>query len=302
MTKLRKLKIKNFDLYLLILPVLLYYLIFWFIPLYGIQIGFKNYNPGLGFWDSPWTGFDHFIRFFKSFYFKRTITNTLGINFYGLLIGTPAPIILAIMFNELRSKRFQNFAQIMSYAPSFLSVTVVVGMLFTFLSPSTGFVNNIIGIFGMDPIDFMTNPEYSWHIYVWSNIWQGVGMSTIFYTAAISTIPRHLYEAAIVDGASRFQRIRFITLPSITPLIITLLLLAIGRIMSFEFEKIFLMQRTLNLQATEVISTYVYKNGILRPGGWSYTTAIGLFNSTINIIILWTANFVSKKTMKVSLW
>ena len=254
----------NADLYLMLAPVFLFYVIFWLWPLYGIQIGFRDFTVSGGFWGSPWVGLKHFARYFSSFYLFRTLKNTIGINLYELAVGFPASIVLALMFNELRSLRFRNLAQITSYAPTFLSVMVVAGMIVNFLSPSAGIVNALLGALGLEPRHYLAEPEYFWHLYVWSSIWQRVGFSTIIYTAAMATIPDSYYEAAVIDGARKVRRMWHITLPSISPIIVMLLILQIGNIMTLAFEKVLLLQNDLNLEASEVISTYVYKAGLLQ--------------------------------------
>ena len=291
----------NADLYLMLAPVFLFYVIFWLWPLYGIQIGFRDFTVSGGFWGSPWVGLKHFARYFGSFYLFRTLKNTIGINLYELAVGFPASIVLALMFNELRSLRLRNIAQITSYAPTFLSVMVVAGMIVNFLSPSAGIVNALLGALGLEPRHYLAEPEYFWHVYVWSSIWQRVGFSTIIYTAAMATIPDSYYEAAVIDGARKVRRMWHITLPSISPIIVMLLILQIGNIMTLAFEKVLLLQNDLNLEASEVISTYVYKAGLLQAQ-FSYSTAISIFNMVINILFLVAANTVSKRVRGVSLW
>lgn len=297
----RRKPIRNLDLYLMLIPVVLYFLVFWLWPLYGIQIAFREFSPVKGFFGSPWVGLKHFERFFRSYYFNRTLINTLGINLYGLLAGFPLSIVLALMFNELAGRRFREFAQVVSYAPSFLSVMVVSGMLINFLSPSTGFINAIISALGGDVVDFLGTPGLFWHVMVWSNIWQGVGFGTVMYTAAITAIPPTYYEAARIDGAGILRRIWHITLPSITHIIVVLLILSLGNLFTLGFEKVLMLQNPLNLEASEVISTYTYKAGLVE-GRYSYTTAIGLFNTSLNLTVLLAANHLSKKIRGVSLW
>ncbi len=289
------------ELYIMLIPVAVYLIIFWLIPLYGVQIAFRDYKSSDGFFGSQWVGLKHFTRYFNSFYFFRTIKNTIGINVYGLVVGFPLTIILSLMFNELKRERFKNFAQIVSYAPTFLSTVVVGGMIITFLAPSTGMVNAIIAFLGGQRVDFLSNPDYFWHIYVWSNIWQGIGFGTIMYTAAMSSISEDLYEAATLDGAGRIAKMWHITLPGIQYVIVVMLIMNIGNMLTLGFEKIYLLQNNLNLEASEIISTYVYKAGLI-DGKFSYTTAISLFNTVVNLILLGTANTISKKTRGVSLW
>jgi len=297
----KRASIRNLDLYLMLVPVALFFLIFWLWPLYGIQIAFREFTPVKGFFGSPWVGLKHFERFFRSYYFSRTLTNTLGINLYGLLAGFPLSILLALMFNELVGRRFREFAQVVSYAPSFLSVMVVSGMLINFLSPSTGFVNALLTALGGKTVDFLGTPELFWHVMVWSNVWQGVGFGTVMYTAAITSISPTYYEAARIDGAGTLRRIWHITLPSISHIIVVLLILSLGTLFSLGFEKVLMLQNPLNLEASEVISTYTYKAGLVE-GRYSYTTAIGLFNTSLNLAVLFSANRISKKIRGVSLW
>lgn len=289
------------ELYVMLIPMLVFLIIFWVIPLYGIQIAFRDFSYAGGFFHSKFVGWKHFIRFFNSFYFERTLWNTAGINLYSLLVSFPLGIILAIMFNELRNKKFKEISQIISYAPNFLSVVVIGGMILAFLSPSTGCVNAIVQFFGGQPIDFMSNPKYFWHIYVWTGVWQGLGFGTIMYIAAMSSISPELYDAADIDGATRIQRIWYVTLPGIQEIIIVLLILSLGNLFSLGFEKILLLQNNLNLEASEVISTYVYKVGLMQ-GKYSYTTAISLFNTAINLVILTAANKICKKVRGIGLW
>jgi putative aldouronate transport system permease protein len=292
---------KNYDLYLLLVPVILYFLIFDYYPMYGVQIAFKNFLPAKGIWGSEWIGFDHFTRFFDSYYFVRLIRNTLGISVYQLAIGFPVPLILALLINEVGSKRFKKVVQTVTYAPHFLSTVVMVGMIMLFLSPQYGFVNHLIAFFGGERIRFMTEPEWFKTIYVFSGVWQNMGWSSIIYLAALAGIDPTLHEAAKVDGASRLRRIWHINLPGIMPTVVILLILNIGHIMGVGFEKIYLMQNTQNIESSDVISTYVYTRGIA-GAEYSFSAAIGLFNSVINLILLVTVNAVAKKVNETSLW
>lgn len=296
----KKLK-KNAGLYLIISPAVIYFLIWAYWPMYGVQIAFKDFLPGVGIWDSPWIGFDHFERFFNSYYFERLIRNTVAISVYGILIGIPAPIILALMFNELRSKRFKTLAQTISYAPHFISVVVVVGMILFFLSPTNGVINALIEKFGGEPKNFLADPGSFWHIFVWSGVWQGIGWSSLIYTAAMSGISPDQYEAAYIDGANKFQRMWHVTLPGIVPTIVILSILSVGGIMSVGYEKILLLQNGLNQETSEVISTYVYKSGI-QSAQYSFSAAIGLFNNIVNFIILLVVNGIARRVSETSLW
>lgn len=292
---------KNWDLYLLVLPVLIYFIVFKYIPMYGAQIAFKDFIAVEGIFGSPWVGFDHFQHFFNSFYFWRLIGNTLLIGVYELAVGFPIPIILALLINEVRNKKYKHFVQTVTYAPHFLSVVVIVGMLFLFLSPQTGIVNRLIVFFGGEPISFMTEPEWFKTIYVFSGIWQNMGWSSIIYLAALSGVDPQLHEAAEIDGASRLQRIWHINLPSIKPAIIIMFILQCGNIFGVGFEKVFLMQNNLNLSASDVISTHVYRTGIL-GSQYDYAAAIGLFESVVNFIVLLIVNYAARKANKISLW
>jgi putative aldouronate transport system permease protein len=236
-----------------------------------------------------------------NFYFKRLLTNTLVISVYQIVAGFPAPIILALLINEMRNQRYKKFVQTVTYAPYFLSIVVLVGMLNVFLSPSTGIVNNILVTLGKEEIRFMTDPRWFRHLYVWSEVWQTAGWGSIIYIAALSSIDPSLYEAASIDGASKLQQMWHISLASIVPTIIILLILRMGQVMNVGFEKAFLMQNDLNMSTGDVISTYVYREGLLRAQ-FSYSAAVGLFNSVINLVLLLAVNFISKKTTETGLF
>ncbi|MEC0248670.1 ABC transporter permease subunit [Paenibacillus chitinolyticus] len=292
---------RNWDLYLLILPVLVFFLVFEYVPMYGVQIAFKNFIATKGIWGSPWVGFKHFERFFESYYFWRLLTNTLGIGLYQLVVGFPVPIILALMINEVRSKKFSKFVQTVTYAPHFLSTVVLVGMVFIFLSPQTGLLNMVVTWFRGEPVNFLTDPAWFKSVYVLSGVWQQMGWSSIIYLAALTGIDPQLHEAARVDGASRWQRILHINLPGIMPTVTILLILNMGSLLGVGFEKVYLMQNSLNMQASDVISTHVYQKGII-DGQYSYSAAVGLFNSVINFILLLTVNRIARKVSSISLW
>lgn len=292
---------KNWQLYVLFAPVLIYFIVFHYVPMYGVQIAFKDFMANKGIIDSPWAGFKHFERFFDSFYFWRIIKNTMGIGLYELAVGFPIPIILALMINEARSGRFRRFVQTVTYAPHFLSTVVVVGMIMMFLSPVSGLVNFIITSFGGEPIAFMTEPSWFKSIYVWSGVWQGMGWSSIIYLAALAGIDPQLHEAAKVDGAGWLRRIWHINLPGIAPTMTILLILNIGSVLGVGFEKIFLMQNPLNMEASDVIATNVYRSGIL-GAQYSFSAAVGLFNSIVNFIMLVTVNRIARKVSENSLW
>lgn len=293
--------INNWQLYVLILPVLAYYIVFHYAPMYGVQIAFKDYYFIKGIWGSPWVGFEHFNRFFKSYFFGTLLKNTIGISLYQLVAGFPAPIILALMINEVSNKFFKRTVQTVTYAPHFLSTVVLVGMLLSFLSPRNGIINEIIKVLGGEPIYFIAKPEWFKTLYVFSGIWQNTGWSSIIYISALTGIDPQLHEAAKVDGAGRLKRIWHINIPGITPTMVILLILNMGKIMNVGFEKIFLMQNKMNMTSSDVISTFVYNNGLLN-GQFSFSAAVGLFNSVINFILLVTVNRISKKLNETSLW
>lgn len=281
--------------------MLAYFIIFHYIPMYGVQIAFKDFIANKGIMGSPWVGFEHFERFFDSFYFWRIIKNTLGIGIYELVVGFPIPIILALMIHELRTGKFRKFVQTVTYMPHFLSTIVMVGMIMMFLSPASGLINVVILLFGGEPISFMTEPGWFKSIYVWSGVWQTMGWSSIIYIAALAGIDPQLHEAARVDGASRLCRIWHINLPGIAPTIIVLLILNMGSILGVGFEKVFLMQNDLNMESSDVISTNVYRSGIL-GAQYSFSAAVGLFNSVVNFIMLLIVNRIARKVSSSSLW
>lgn len=291
---------KRYDLYLMLLLPIAWYLIFHYGPLYGLQIAFKNFNPAKGIFGSPWEGFSHFERFFDSYYFWRLLWNTISINLFSLLIAFPIPILLALLVNEIRSKTFSKLLQNITYIPHFISVVVIVGILNSMLAP-TGPINLLIEALGGTPVRFLEEAGWFKTIFIGSNIWQNMGWQSIIYIAALSGVNPQLYEAAKMDGASRLRRIWHVSLPGIAPVIVILLILDIGHFMNVGFEKILLMQNNLNLESSDVISTFVYTTGILK-GEYSYTAAIGLFNSVINLILLLLVNRFARKTSETSLW
>ena len=292
---------RNYELYLFILPALIYFLLFHYGPLYGLQIAFKDFNAVKGIWGSPWVGLKHLNYFFKSYYFWLLLKNTLFISLYSLIAGFPIPILLALMLNEVKNNRFKKFVQNITYAPHFISMVVMVGMVLAFLSPSTGIINVFVKYFGGEPIAFMTKTSMFRNIYVWSGIWQSAGYGSIIYLAALSGIDPQLHEAAVVDGATRFQRILHINIPGILPTMIILLILNCGSVMNVGFEKIFLMQNSLNMEVSDVISTYVYRMG-LQNAQYSFSAVVGLFNSVINFTLLVLVNSLSRRLKQTSLW
>lgn len=300
---MRALKHAQKDKYLLLLfmPVFLYYIIFHYVPMYGVIIAFKDYLPGQGFIESEWVGLKWFKQFFESFYFKRLIKNTFLLSFYELLWGFPIPIIFALMLNEVQDGRFKKTAQTISYLPHFISAVVVVGMLFNFLSPTSGIVNKYVKMLGRDPILFLNDARWFRTIYVASGIWQSFGWNSIVYLAAMTSIDPQLYEAAKIDGCNRVQQIRYITIPGILPTVIILLILRVGSLLSVGYQKIILMYNPATYEVADVISTYVYRRGIL-DAEYSFAAAVGLFNSIVNFVFLWITNRLSKKTADISLW
>lgn len=293
--------IQHWQLYLLLLPAVTYLILFHYAPLYGLIIAFQDYKPYLGYWDSPFVGFQNFIRFFQSNKFGQVLPNTLLLSFYSLLAGFPFPIILALSLNYIPSLRFKKLVQNITYAPYFISTVVLVSMLTIFFSQSNGLVNNVRESLGLERILFMGDADAFRHLYVWSGVWQSVGWNSIIYFASLANVDESLHEAAIVDGATICQRIRYIDLPSIRPVIVTLFIMNTGKLMSIGFEKAYLMQNSLNMTSSEIISTYVYKIGLLNQQ-YSYSTAINLFNSAVNLILLLTVNTISKKLSDTSIW
>ncbi|WP_234984623.1 ABC transporter permease [Pilibacter termitis] len=295
-------RLKNsWQLYIFLLPAFLFFLVFCYEPMYGVIIAWKDYNPSLGILGSPWVGWKHFIDFFHSYFFWDLIKNTLGISVYSLVVGFPLPIILALSLNELKDGFGKKFAQTITYAPNFISVVVIVGMIVAFANPSTGMINHVIEFFGGKPINFMEDPKWFKTLYVLSNVWQSTGWSSVIYMAALSGVDMQLHEAAMIDGASRLQRAWHINIPTIMPTIIILLIMSMGNLLNVGFEKIILMQNPLNQEASDVISTFVYRAGLV-GGQYSFASAIGLFNSVINSIILIVVNGITKRYSENSLW
>lgn len=292
---------RNWDLYLLILPILVFFFVFSYMPMYGIIIAFKDYVAAKGIWGSPWVGFAHFQRFFESIYFERTIKNTLGISLYSLVVGFPMPILLALMINEVRHLPFKRTVQTVTYAPYFISQVVMCGMIIIFIRPDAGFINMLLKAMGHEQIAFIIEPSWFKTIYVWSGVWQNTGWGTIIYIAALAGLDQQMYEAAQIDGANKIQKIWHITLPCLMPTAILLLIMNCGSLMSVGFEKVFLLQTPLNMEASDVISTYTYRAGMI-DANYSYSAAIGLFNSVINFVILFIVNQISKRASSISLF
>lgn len=284
---------KHSFLYLLLAPALILTLIFKYGPMYGAIIAFKDFSPIKGILGSEWVGFKHFDKFLSSPNFEVIFMNTLKLSLFGLILSFPVPILLALMLNQVRRAGVKKNIQLFLYAPNFISVVVIVGMLFIFLSP-TGPINQMFSWMTGEPIMFMSRPEYFRWIYILSDIWTGAGWSSIIYVAALANVDPELHDAANLDGANLLQRIRNIDLPTIRPIMAIVFILAAGGIMSIGFEKAYLMQTAMNLPTSEIIPTYVYKIG-LQSGDYAYSAAVGLFNSAINVILLVTVNFIVKK-------
>lgn len=300
---LKKQFLKDYQYHLIIIIPVIYMIIFHYLPMYGVQIAFKNYNAIKGIIGSQWVGFVHFERFFNSPVFSRLMINTIVISVYSIVAGFPIPIILALSLNSVRNIAFKKTVQMVTYAPHFISTVVLVGMMYQFFSTKYGAINIIIKFFGGDPIMFMGEASWFRHMFVWSNIWQNAGWGTIIYMSALAGINQSLYEASIVDGASRFKRMIYIEIPSLMPTIITLLILNFGRIMNVGFEKVLLMQTSTNMQKSDVIATYVYQIGLNSAlPNFSYAGAIGLFNSVINFTLIIIVNWISRRISETSLW
>lgn len=300
---MKKILKKNWDLYVMLLLPMLYIIIFKYVPIYGVQMAFRDYNIFKGMQGSPWVGLKYFRQFFSSSEFVKLIGNTLTISIYGLLAGLVFPIILALVLNYLNNLRFKKAVQTITYAPYFISTTVMVSIILNILAINSGPVNSFLQSIGLDQIDFLADPNKFAHVYVWSGIWQYTGYNAIIYIATLSGVDPTLHEAAVMDGANKFQRVWHIDLPSIKSTIIILLIMSMGGVLSTGFEKIYLMQNNLNIRASEVIDTYVYKIGLASPiANYSYPTAIGLFQSLIGMVLIMGTNVIAKKVGGESLW
>ena len=291
----------HYDLYLLLLPAVLYVAIFMYVPMYGVLMAFQDYSPARGIMGSTFVGLKHFEKFFSTYMAKQIITNTVVLSAYSLIVSFPFPVILALMLNYCVSKRFGKVVQTVTYMPYFISVMVLVGMMNIFFSTNYGVVNMVLKALGMEAYTFMSSEASFRHMYVWSGIWQGMGYSSVIYFAALAGIDPTLYEAAELDGASKLQRILYIDLPSIMPTVIIMLIMSAGNLMSVGFEKAYLMQNDRNSGVSEILSTYVYKVGLI-DARYSFSAAINLFNSAINFVILITINKISGKLSETSLW
>ncbi len=292
---------RHWQLYLIILLPIVWLVIFCYVPMYGVQLAFKKFSVSKGIFDSPWIGFRYFELLFTSPSGLKVIANTLLLSFYSLIAGFPLPIILAVALNETRNRIVKKSIQMITYAPYFISTVVMVGLMFQVLDPRLGIFNRLISLLGGQPINFMADNNLFSSVYVWSGIWQNMGYAAVIYLAALSAVSPELQEAARIDGCSRFQRIWNVDLPSIMPTIMTLLVLNFGFVMSIGFEKIYLMQNSLNLDASEIIATYVYKVGLINAD-YGFSTAISLFNSVVNVILLLTANKIARRFSDSGLW
>ena len=291
---------KNKTLYALALPVVIYYIMFHYVQMYGAIIAFKDYTPAAGIWGSPWAGFKHFMQFFNSPYFLTLIGNTLRISITSLLVTFPAPIILALLINEMKCARYAKIVQSITYMPHFISLVVICGMIKTF-TMDNGVIVTLMSYFGFEKTSLLLHEDYFIPVYVISGVWQQIGWGSIVYLAALSGVDQGLYEAAKIDGAGKWRQTISITIPSIMPTIITMFILRVGQILTVGHEKILLLYNPSTAPVAEVISTYVYKKGLIDLS-WSFSSAVGLFNSVINLLLVLTTNKISKKVANVALW
>ncbi len=291
---------QNKWIYLMALPVIAFYILFSYIPMAGIQIAFKDFNMGAGIWGSPWVGLKHFISFFKGPYAWRTVRNTLLLSFYTILVCFPAPILFALLLNEAKNKLFKRTIQTVSYLPHFISLVVICGLIKEFTS-STGLVTSLLALFGVTPETMLQDPSRFRALYVVSELWQTIGWNSIIYLAALSGVDPTLYDAAAVDGAGRFRRVLHVTLPSILPTIIIMFILRVGQIMSVGYDKILLLYNSGIYETADVISTFVYRKGIVESN-FSFSAAVGIFNSLVNFALVVIVNKISDKVSETSLW
>ena len=298
-TTWKKIK-KSKYLYLMMLIPIVYYVLFHYMPLYGVLISFKDYKVAKGVWGSPWVGFKWFEKFLTDEYFWKLVRNTLLLNIYGLLWGFPIPIALALMLNEVSSSGFKRIIQSVSYLPHFISTVVVCGMVMNFLSLD-GIINRFVAFLGFDKIKFMLMPEWFRTVFTASGIWQTCGWTSIIYLSALTAVDQEVLEAAMIDGTNRFQKIRYVTLPSIAPTISIMLIMQLGKLMSLGYEKIILLYNGSTYETADVISSYVYRRGILN-NDFSYSTAVGLFQSVVGVLLLICSNTITKKLSENSLW
>lgn len=300
-TRLRNHLWRDRYLYVIFAPVLLFFILFHYVPLYGIQVAFKNYNIFAGIAKSPWVGFDQFVKFFTGPYFIRTLKNTFAISFYGLVFGFPIPIILALLLNEVRTVWYKKLIQTLSYLPHFVSSVVIAGIAVNFLSPSHGLVNNIIAGLGGERIYFLIQPQFFRTIFTSINIWAGAGFASIIYIAALSGVDAELYEAAKIDGASKWQQLWNVTIPGILPTIVIVLILRIGQLLNVGYEMIILLYQPATYETADVISSYVYRQAF-QGADYSLATAVDLFDSIVALILVFAANKISKKLTDTGIW
>ena len=299
--RLKKTLSQNKYLFLMIAPVVLYYAIFCYGPIYGAIIAFKDFDVSKGIWGSPWVGFKHFLVFFQGPYFTRTLVNTLLISLYTILFGFPAPILFALLLNELGSQKFKRVIQTITYLPHFISMVVVCGMIHTFVSRN-GIITDLFVALGGERGNLLVKPEYFRTIFVAADVWQTFGWGSIVYLSALSNVDVQQYEAADLDGASRFQKIWHITLPALLPTIVIMFIMRVGHVMTVGFEKVILLYNPNTYDTADVISSFVYRKGLGESHQYSFTTAVGLFTSAVNFILVVSFNFLSKKLTTSSLW
>ena len=293
---------RDYQLHLIIALPVIWFIVFKYLPMYGVQIAFRDFAAVKGIWGSPWVGLDHFRRFFESYLFWRIVGNTFFLSIYTLAATFPIPLLLALSINNANNRLFRKAVQMIIYAPYFISTVVMVGLLFQFLDTSVGVVGPLMRALGREPVAYMGRPEAFQSIYVWSQVWQFSGFGTIIYLAALAGIDPELHEAAIIDGATKLQRTRFIDVPGIMPTAAILFILTLGQLMNVGFEKVYNMQGDLNLERSEVIQTYVYKVGLTGIPRLSYASAIGLFNSVINFILIVAGNWIARRLGWARLW
>ena len=292
---------REYGLYLIFLVPLVWYVIFMYVPMYGLQIAFKRYNARLGILGSPWVGMQYFKQFFDSYYFRDLLVNTLVLNVFQMAVGFPVPILLALIINEIRIRPLQKAVQNITYIPYFLSIVVIVSMLKLFSNTEYGLFNKIVTFFGGQPVDYFAKVGAFRPLYVFSGVWQNMGFNSVIYIAALSAIDPQLYEAASIDGASRIRKIIHVSTPQIAPTIVILFIMRIGSLMNVGFEKVLLMQNNVNMEVSDVISTFIYRNGI-QKGQLSYSAAVGIFNSLINLFLLLGANRLTRRIGDTGLW
>lgn len=299
--RIKKELVTNWEIYILALPVIAYYLIFCYGPMFGILMAFKSYEPIKGIFGSKWVGMKHFIEFFSGEYFVRTMRNTLLISFYMLIYGFPAPVIFALLLNEIKSNKYKKTIQMITYLPHFVSMVVMCGIIVDFFS-SRGIITKLISVFGGELKNYMGDAKYFRAIYVGTGIWQSIGWNSIIYIAALAGIDQQLYEAAMIDGAGRFRQMISVTLPGIASTIVIMLILQIGQMLNVGYEKIILLYNDATMETADVISSYVYRRGLGEGMNYSYSTAVGLFQSVVNIILVVSANNISRKVGETSLF